>query len=133
VASSRRVLKETIKSRKVEGVWYYGIVDGEMELISTRHLFKKNYRVAKSRRNLILRLLYQPQLARDELGINGPVSCERDSFAKGFLLESEWDFPHDTGHVLVVFAIQKMAPNLKFLAYFVAVAQIVVQNSELLL
>jgi hypothetical protein len=49
--------------QKVEGVWYYGIVEGEMELISTRHLFIKNYRVAKSRRNLILRL----QFSSDDL------------------------------------------------------------------
>jgi hypothetical protein len=60
-----------------------------MELISTRHLFKKNYRVAKSRRNLILRLLYQPQLARDELGINGPCHVSEIPLQKGFLLESE--------------------------------------------
>jgi hypothetical protein len=39
-----------------------------MELISTRHLFKKNYRVTKSRRNLILPILYMKRVEASKDG-----------------------------------------------------------------
>jgi predicted acetyltransferase len=40
-----------------------------MELISTRHLFQKKYGVAKSRRNLILRLLLKAIISHNFHGV----------------------------------------------------------------